>query len=112
MQWKIINEKLKISAPAETCLLWCECAHIKPRVYEILEYARLSDIPKIKVIASAAALDWIHKLDLKDKVPAFRRGTYAVLYNADKQSFLDLRDPNRNLDDTKELAKKMAENKL
>lgn len=110
--WIDSGDKYHSPKATRIFLAWCGCSSIKSRVQSILHEAGLDNIDKEKISLSRDLQRYIELNHLQDVVPAFRRGTYAVLHNPQTGSFLDLNDKSRTVQEIIQLAAKLKKDQI
>ena len=107
--WKIGDDPQHTPIPTRMFLSWCGCGSIAGRVQTILNYAGLSDIPKVKKTLSIALRRYIQLNGLDSKIPSLRRNTYAVLIDPINDRYLDLNDKSKSIQELEKEAYEMAQ---
>ena len=107
--WKIGDDPQHTPVPTRMFLAWCGCGSIAGRVQTILNYAGLSDVPKVKKTLSIALRRYIQLNGLDTKIPSLRRNTYAVLIDPINEKYLDLNDKSKTVQELQQEAYKMAQ---
>lgn len=107
--WKIGDDPQHTPVPTRMLLAWCGCGSIAGRVQTILNYAGLSDIPKVKKTLSIALRRYIQLNGLDSKIPSLRRNTYAVLIDPINEKYLDLNDKSKTIQELEKEAYEMAQ---
>lgn len=107
--WKIDDDPQHTPIPTRMFLCWCGCGSIASRVQTILNYAGLSDIPKVKKTLSIALRRYIQLNGLDSKIPSLRRNTYAVLIDPINERYLDLNDKSKSIQELEKEAYEIAQ---
>lgn len=107
--WKIGDDAQHTPVPTRMFLAWCGCGSIAGRVQTILNYAGLSDIPKVKKTLSIALRRYIQLNGLDSKIPSLRRNTYAVLIDPINERYLDLNDKSKPIQELEKEAYEIAQ---
>lgn len=107
--WKIDDDPQHTPVPTRMFLAWCGCGSIAGRVQTILNYAGLSDIPKVKKTLSIALRRYIQLNGLDAKIPSLRRNTYAVLIDPINERYLDLNDKSKTIQELEKEAYEIAQ---
>lgn len=107
--WKIDDDPQHTPIPTRMFLAWCGCGSIAGRVQTILNYAGLSDIPKVKKTLSIALRRYIQLNGLDSKIPSLRRNTYAVLIDPINERYLDLNDKSKSIQELEKEAYEIAQ---
>ena len=107
--WKIGDDPQHTPVPTRMFLAFCGCGSIAGRVQTILNYAGLSDIPKVKKTLSIALRRYIQLNGLDSKIPSLRRNTYAVLIDPINEKYLDLNDKSKTIQELEKEAYEIAQ---
>lgn len=107
--WKTGDDPQHTPVPTRMFLAWCGCGSIAGRVQTILNYAGLSDIPKVKKTLSIALRRYIQLNGLDSKIPSLRRNTYAVLIDPINERYLDLNDKSKSIQELEKEAYEIAQ---
>lgn len=107
--WKIGDDPQHTPVPTRMFLAFCGCGSIAGRVQTILNYAGLSDIPKVKKTLSIALRRYIQLNGLDSKIPSLRRNTYAVLIDPINERYLDLNDKSKSIQELEKEAYEIAQ---
>lgn len=106
--WKIGDDPQHTPIPTCIFVAFCGCGSIAGRVQTILNYAGLSDIPKVKKTLSIALRRYIQLNGLDSKIPSLRRNTYAVLIDPINERYLDLNDKSKSIQELEKEAYEIA----
>ena len=107
--WKIGDDPQHTPVPTRMFCAYCGCGSIAGRVQTILNYAGLSDIPKVKKTLSIALRRYIQLNGLDAKIPSLRRNTYAVLIDPINERYLDLNDKSKSIQELEKEAYEIAQ---